>query len=414
MMSGLIFRRDDESKRMKTLRSVFACALFAAWNGLHANDGVDPTPKKTNLKRVLLFGYPNLGWWGNYDNLKSALDTLSFANGFQWDLNPVPDTISENPLSRSALDHYQAVILPPTSVRLVPDLQRKVIESWIQDGSGMVVMHESAFFTEGWAFLGDAVDFSFNGFTAGGGVRVPGNLSHDPEGIQEGSETKGIFNGIDAPEEFKDQFISMMESPRGRPETTILVTLQDSTIPGLPASRYMEDHPVVWTKRIGRGNVVTMALGLSSVDSSKRSPNYYDAFTQKDRYLSRLLYGTLRYIAGDFTGCMDSTDVNYNRDATHSDPEACGGLASIQSLPRRGLSISPVKMRILGNGRFAIRLSENGPYRIQLMDLRGQVRETREGVGPDSFEMAVTRHSGTWIMNTRVAGRDFFQKFALP
>lgn len=146
-----------------------------------------------------------------------------------------------------------------------------------------------------------------------GPTQPKAKLLHDSEGMQAGTETRGILKDLPQPQNFTEMFISYNKSPRGSEGVTILVTVDEkSTVEYFDAP--MGDHPLVWVRKMERGRVLNISLGWASI---------VDIYNQAGGYLARLLYRSLKYATGDYTGCTDSTYQEFNLEATQSDISKC-------------------------------------------------------------------------------------------
>lgn len=130
-----------------------------------------------------------------------------------------------------------------------------------------------------------------------------------------GTASSGVFKSLIAPIGFMDEFYSFRESPRSSPDVTVLVSVDESSFDKTINGAMGADHPVVWANRVNKGYVINFSLGHSWSTNN--------AYTAGDAYLKKLIYRVMRFGAGDFSGCTDSADSNFNPDATQSDPSQC-------------------------------------------------------------------------------------------
>ena len=309
----------------------------------------------------------------------------------------------ETAFTPSSLDGYQAVVFAYNDGvdRYFPHSLMPEFESWVKNGGGLIAINSASAFIGDWPFLTEALVQSFYGPWA---IEMPKvDLHIDSEGLAEGSETRGILLGLEAPAQFIDAFYSFRQSPRGEPGVTILVTMDEksySTI-GYPMG---DDHPLVWCKRMGKGRVVHNSLGYSNRDSN--------VYTQKGGFLENLLYRTMRYVAGDFTGCANPADANFNPGATQSDPAACAVVAKVRNSVS-GYSVSPFSL-IPGRNALGVNHTHIGDFEVSLTDIRGNISDRKTGYGPQRFDLAFPSRSGVYLIQVKTRGESFTRCLVVP
>jgi hypothetical protein len=158
------------------------------------------------------------------------------------------------------------------------------------------------------------------------------------------------------------------------------------------------DHPVVWAKTEGKGRVVHMSMG-----HSWSTNNVYEA---KNGYLKKFLYGTLRYVSGDFTGCTDDEYVEYNPDATRSDPVACVTLKTVSIGSSAGGEARTLVKREEGTSGIRIRFQSAGAHDLALLDVAGRVVDRRSGTGPFEYSLPAPSRSGIYTVVARAGGTE--------
>lgn len=86
------------------------------------------------------------------------------------------------------------------------------------------------------------------------------------------------------------------------------------------------DHPLAWTRKMGKGISAYNSIGHDAPNDGgvdiylQRSNNAIAASTTnpEDSVVQTFNWNTMRYLAGDFTGCMDPNYAEYNAEATVS------------------------------------------------------------------------------------------------
>jgi Trehalose utilisation len=255
------------------------------------------TPVATRVKKILVLNKNQGGTNGFLESrrdMKQALNELAQTHGFQIDSigqNDGMDKTAEA-FSASNLTQYQAVLFAYNEgvhAQLDP-VSKFNVENYVNQGGTLMAIHAASAFVVNWPWYTQSLVQSFYGPWGNNQPRI--DVLHDSEGLAEGSETRGIFQGLVAPQKFLDMFISFRASPRGTPGVTILATIDEKTSDKTVDGSMGNDHPVVWVKAVGKGKVIHNSLGMSWSTNN--------GYTQADGYLTKLTWGLLRYAAGDF------------------------------------------------------------------------------------------------------------------
>ena len=127
--------------------------------------------------------------------------------------------------------------------------------------------------------------------------------------------------------------------------------------------------------------------------------------TAQSSYLEKYLYGTLRYVAGDFTGCMDNTFKEYNPDATKSDATACKTPAVTSIVRPDGSDMQPLVSREAGGQLVNVSIRAAGANSVTILDVAGKVVQSRSGVGPMSYSLPIPAKSGIYTVVAKSGGK---------
>lgn len=362
-------------------------------------------PLKTNLKRVLVLDKSQGGANGHKESradFNKALAELAAEKGFtvttigQRD----PASIIASEFSMASLANYQAVIFSNNDgVHSQLDATSKAnLEAYVKTGGGLIPMHAASAFINNWPWITSVLVESFYG--PFGNDQPKANVVHDAEGTNEGTETQGIFKGLTAPQGFMDEFYSFRASPRARPDVTILLTVDEKSYTKPVSGAMGEDHPIVWSKAEGKGRVVSNSLGHSWSTNN--------AYTAKNSYLKHFLYGTLRYVAGDFIGCTDNAYAEYNPDATKSDPTLCATPASalIRFNKDRQQSDLPLVYRNETGTLVSVEFFMPGPNSITVTDVAGKRVYYKPGSGRALYSVPAPKWSGIYIVKAKAGGKE--------
>lgn len=386
-----------------------AAILFLAVVMGGAAHALAQAPTKTNLKKILVLDNTRTqgGHIESRRDLNAALKELGGEKGFTVTIIGQDDAASKiaAEFSAASLANYQAVLFNNNDGvhEQLNATERSNFESYVRNGGGFIPVHAASAGISNWPWITHVLVESFYG--PHGSNMPTANVAHDAEGTKDGTETRGIFKGLTAPSAFLDEYYSFRASPRGRAGVTILLTVDERSFSKKVDGPMGSDHPVVWAKTEGKGRVVHMSMGHSWSTNN--------VFTAKNSYLKKFLYGALRYVSGDFTGCTDNGYLEYNSDATRSDPAAC-------------VNPKPVSIGASGNGKartlvyrqegepgIRIRFQSVGAHDLALLDVAGRAVDRRSGAGPSEYSLPVPSQAGIYTVVARAGGAETRHRLAL-
>ncbi|MEO7426513.1 MAG: ThuA domain-containing protein [Fibrobacteria bacterium] len=356
----------------------------------------------TKLKKILVLDKSQNGANAHLESrrdLNAALKELGAEKGFTVTTIGQNDAASKiaSEFSATNLATYQAVLFSNNdgaSAQL--DATSKAnLEAYVKAGGGFIPIHAASAYISNWPWLTGVLVRSFYG--PHGDNMPKANVGHDAEGMKEGTETKGIYKGLTAPTAFLDEFYSFSTTPRGTAGVTVLLTVDEKTYSATVNGAMGIDHPVVWSKTDGKGRVVHMSMGHSWSTNN--------VFTAQSSYLKKYLYGTLRYVAGDFVGCTDNTFSEYNPDATKSDPAACRIPGASSILRPDGADMRPLVSREAGGQLVTVSIRSVGAHSVSMLDVSGRAIHSRNGVGPIAYSLPLPAHSGMYTVMARSGGK---------
>ncbi len=276
-------------------------------------------PSQTRLSKVLVLDKSQGGANGHLESrrdLNAALRGLATQRGFTVTTLGQNDSAAtiNNQFSQANLQNFQAIIFSNNDGvdAQIDSVSKLNVENFVKNGGTLIAIHAASAFVSKWSWYAQSL---VQGYWVHATNQPKANLVHDAEGLAAGTAASGIFKNLVAPTAFMDEFYSFLGSPRDTTDVTVLVTVDESTFDKTINAPMGADHPVVWTRKVGKGNVVSFSLGHSWSNNN--------VFTASNGYLQKLLYRIMRFGAGDFAGCTDSTKTKYNPDATESDPAQC-------------------------------------------------------------------------------------------
>jgi hypothetical protein len=224
-------------------------------------------------------------------------------------------------------------------------------------------------------------------------------------------ETRAIFTGLPrAVDGLQDEWWSFYSSPRRYKDTLVLVeNLGASYVEGRVnvllsldeaasnwTGRVMNDHPISWTRKMGKGLAAFNASGHDSV------------YVRNDSVMEKYNWRLLRYLARDFVGCTNPAFLEYNPEASvttltaSDDPSPCKtvvttSLRSGGSAPRAGISTRGTKIHITlaEPGEHVLRVLEVSGKQALARNVRGQGAPVQiSGLKPGIYFVRVTAPSG--------------------
>jgi type 1 glutamine amidotransferase len=357
-------------------------------------------PKITNLKKVLVLDKSQGGAGGHLESrrdLNAALNALGADKGFTVTIIGQNDGASKisTEFSAASLATYQVVMFSNNDgVDAQLDAASKTnLETYVKNGGGFIPVHAASAFISNWPWLTSVLVQSFYG--PHGNNKPQANLTHDPDALKDASETKGIFKGLTAPLAFLDEYYSFQKSPRATSGVTVLVTVDEKSFSQPVNGPMGTDHPVIWAKTEGKGRVIHMSMGHSWSTNN--------VYTAKSNYLTELLYGQLRYAAGDFIGCTDTKYKEYNPDATKSDQTAC------KNLEPSTITINQAQDRLplisQGTRSISVGFYKNGAHEVSVLDMSGKVVDHRIGAGPAQYDLPTPAKAGMYLVKAKANGQ---------
>lgn len=358
-------------------------------------------PRPSKLKSVLVLEHgTGAGHRASSDDFNAALRDMGTVHGFT--VNVLAQTVNlDAEFSAANLAKYQVVVLSNNDGvhRFIAGAARTRFEAFVENGGGLLVSHAGSAFIDSWPWINSALVQRFYGPHQTNGPSA--DLHHDAEGSEIGTETRGIAKDLTAPTGFKDSFYQFQSSPRDSAGVTVLLTVDEksSTTPFM--SPMGADHPVAWAKTVGKGRVVSNCLGHSFGNQG------HNAYTQKENYLKKFTYTSIRYAAGDFLGCMDNKYEEFNPDATKSDVTQCKTMMATlirfnKDEQRTGL---PLVSRSGTDALVHVEFFKPGPNAIIITDVNGKRVFHKTGSGQAIHSVPIPKRSGIYIVKARSGGK---------
>jgi type 1 glutamine amidotransferase len=359
-------------------------------------------PANSKLKKVLVLDKSQGGAGGHLESrrdLNLALNALATEKGFTVTIIGQNDPASKiaTEFSAANLATYQAVLFSNNDgVHAQLNATEKAnFEAYVKNGGGFIPIHAASAFISGWTWITDVLVESFYG--PHGSNQPTANVIHDVDGLKDGTETKGIFKGLTAPLAFLDEYYSFRASPRGKPGVTVLLRVDEATFSKPVNGPMGADHPVAWSKTDGKGRILHLTMGHSWSTNN--------VYTAKNNYLKNFLYGSLRYAAGDYIGCMDNKYAEFSADITKADQAACKTLVPTV-IGTSGAPGQALISRTQGESAIRVSILASGSHQVEILDVSGRPVDVRRGDKATEYSLPLPSRSGIYVVVARAGGQE--------
>jgi type 1 glutamine amidotransferase len=183
----------------------------------------------------------------------ALIQTLGAANGFRVDASEDPSVFTAR-----GLRPYRAVVFLNTTGDVLNANQQSAFEGYIRKGGGWVGVHSAADTEYDWPFYGQLL----------GGAWF---LSHPPiqtATIRVKNANHPSTRHYPASFSFTDEWYNFRVNPRGAAK--VLLTIDERSYdPGIGAMG--SDHPIAWSRAVGKGRAWYTNLGHNSETYTKPS-----------------------------------------------------------------------------------------------------------------------------------------------
>jgi len=209
--------------------------------------------KKSNAEiRILL--YSNCPWYRHEVIPKGVENIKELALKHNWQLTIAEDS---SVITKEALEKTDILIFNYTNGPILDNNQKKLVENFVESGKSILTIHSGTSTENEWPWYMNAISAKF--------------IGHPP--VQ-----KGVMK-IEKPDhqtmlsfpsplwETKEEWFSFNRNPRN--DVKVLASVDESTYNVddnsmfKDAKQRMDDHPIIWYKKVGRGFVYQSSLGHS-------------------------------------------------------------------------------------------------------------------------------------------------------
>ena len=155
------------------------------------------------------------------------------------------------------LKSYRAVVFLSTTGDFLTDAQQRAFEKYIENGGGYAGIHSASDCEYDWKWYGTLLGTRFRSHTF-----LPYPIP-EAEIVTEPREHPAI-EGLPARWPKKDEWYNFHESVRGKPGFQVLLTVDESTYPAFWPRAMDGDHPIAWSRSVGKGRMFYTAIGHNS------------------------------------------------------------------------------------------------------------------------------------------------------
>ncbi|WP_342086429.1 ThuA domain-containing protein [Dyadobacter sp. OTU695] len=178
------------------------------------------------------------------------------------------------------LKSYHAVVFLSPTGDFLTDAQQRAFEKYIENGGGYAGIHSAADCEYDWKWYGTLLGTRFRNHTFLPYPTPKAQIVTEP-----GSHPAGI--GLPARWTKKDEWYNFHENVRGKPGFQVLLTVDESTYPAFWPKAMGDDHPISWSRPVGKGRMFYTAIG-------------HNASTYSDSTSMKHIMGGIAWAAGFF------------------------------------------------------------------------------------------------------------------
>lgn len=197
---------------------------------------------------VLIFSKTN--GWRHFEHLPTSNAVLTQLASAQ--RRGVFATENAAVLNDRDLARFRVLVLNSASGDFATGEQRAALRRWIEAGGGVVALHAAGDSSHQWPWWIDAVI----------GARFighPGGADHiQSAAVRVLAPRHPVMAGVKLPWNPRDEWYSFDRVPAG---ADILAAIDEKTYRPSPGQEMGAQHPVIWTRAVGKGRVVYVALG---------------------------------------------------------------------------------------------------------------------------------------------------------
>lgn len=176
------------------------------------------------------------------------------------------------------LKSYRAVVFLSPTGDFLTDEQQRAFEKYVENGGGYAGIHSASDCEYEWDWYGTLLGTRFRNHTF-----LPYPIPRAEIVTEPGSHP--AIDGLPARWSKQDEWYNFHESVRGKPGFQVLLTVDERTYPAFWPKAMRGDHPIAWSRPVGKGRMFYTAIG-------------HNASTYSDPTAMKHIMGGIAWAAG--------------------------------------------------------------------------------------------------------------------
>lgn len=180
--------------------------------------------------------------------------------------------------NENCLKSYKAIVFLSPTGDFLTNQQQRAFEKYIENGGGYAGIHAASDCEYEWDWYGTLLGTRFRSHTF-----LPYPVPNAEIVTEPGSHP--ATDGLPARWSKKDEWYNFRGSVRGKPGFQVLLTVDNDTYPAFWPRAMAGDHPIAWSRSIGKGRMFYTAIG-------------HNASTYSDTTAMKHIMGGMAWAAG--------------------------------------------------------------------------------------------------------------------
>lgn len=180
--------------------------------------------------------------------------------------------------NENCLKSYKAIVFLSPTGDFLTDEQQHAFEKYIENGGGYAGIHAASDCEYEWDWYGTLLGTRFRSHTF-----LPYPIPKAEIVTEPGAHP--AIDGLPERWEKKDEWYNFRRSVRGKPGFQVLLTVDESTYPAFWPKAMHGDHPIAWSRAVGKGRMFYTAIG-------------HNASTYSDTTAMKHIMGGIAWAAG--------------------------------------------------------------------------------------------------------------------
>jgi hypothetical protein len=376
--------------------SLLVLALSPAWG--------QKGPITSNLKKVLFYFYNFSGTdHQNTPFYAGYMKTLGTTYGFT-----VDTTRSQSVFTAANLANYQVIFLF-SAYNFGTNMtagQKAAVQAWYSENRGIGCFHQCVKNLWGGTYpnwYDSLMGTQYQTWAGFGSGPVYVNAAAEGTDLAMGITSAGAETQYktDYTLSWDDEWYTYNATPSqslGGKTTLIWTTKRSAHSFGASFSTPGETQAMAWAREVKGGRFVLNSFFHR--DAPRTSTN-----ADLRKFIDGAWIGSLRYLAG-YTGCTDSSYVEYNPKATHMGTGACVTKLGV------GVRISPMESKqAIRMQDLKVHVTDAASHRVELVGVDGKRLVGYRNKGPREYDFSQFRNSGVYFVRVTVGSKTVTKRF---